>query len=162
MEYLFVYIVAAVVWGVIWGFATKKVIENKGYYENWFWWGFFFGWIALIVALSKPEYRHESYSGSRPALNVANPSTAKSSSGDEWKCYHCARVNPGYLTTCNCGLTLQMSKRAYREKDERVAEASKKNSEMDNLKLLKEYKDMLDSGIITEEEFAAKKAQLLK
>ena len=32
---------------------VNKVIENKGYQENWFWWGFFFGIFALIVALTK-------------------------------------------------------------------------------------------------------------
>lgn len=54
---LFGYLIAVVIWGLIWGFATKKVIENKGYTENWFWWGFFFGFIALIVALTKPDNR---------------------------------------------------------------------------------------------------------
>lgn len=41
------------VWCTIWGVVVKKVIEDKGYQENWFWWGFFFGIFALIVALTK-------------------------------------------------------------------------------------------------------------
>ena len=40
--------------GVLYGgVVVNKVIENKGYKENWFWWGFFFGIFALIVAITK-------------------------------------------------------------------------------------------------------------
>ena len=53
--YLFSYVVMAICWGLIWGVVTKKIIENKGYDDNWFWWGFFFGFFAMIVALIKPE-----------------------------------------------------------------------------------------------------------
>ena len=28
------YIIGIIIWGCIWGVATNKVIENKGYYEN--------------------------------------------------------------------------------------------------------------------------------
>lgn len=49
-----IYLIIWAVQGAIWGFATNKIVENKGYDENWFWWGFFFGLIALLVALSKP------------------------------------------------------------------------------------------------------------
>ncbi len=48
-------LIAYVILGVIWGFAVNAVVQNKGYDENWFWWGFFFGFIALIVALTKPD-----------------------------------------------------------------------------------------------------------
>lgn len=47
--------VGFIIWGVVWGFATDAVIKNKGYDDNWFWWGFFFGFIATIVAATKPE-----------------------------------------------------------------------------------------------------------
>ncbi len=46
-------IVGTIIGGIIWGVVVNKVIENKGYEENWFWWGFFFGIFALIVALTK-------------------------------------------------------------------------------------------------------------
>lgn len=52
-------IIGFIIWGVIWGYATKAVINNKGYDDNWFWWGFFFGFIALIVAVAKPENRKQ-------------------------------------------------------------------------------------------------------
>lgn len=43
------------VYGIIFGVVTNIVIENKGYEENWFWWGFLFGVFALIVACTKPS-----------------------------------------------------------------------------------------------------------
>ena len=52
-------LIGFIIWGVVWGYATKAVINNKGYDDNWFWWGFFFGFIALIVAVAKPENRKQ-------------------------------------------------------------------------------------------------------
>lgn len=46
-------LVGTIIGGIIWGVVVNKVIENKGYEDNWFWWGFFFGIFALIVALTK-------------------------------------------------------------------------------------------------------------
>lgn len=48
-------LIVGIVQGIVWGIATDKIIENKGYKENWFWWGFFFSFLALIVALTKPD-----------------------------------------------------------------------------------------------------------
>ena len=48
-------LIVGIVQGIVWGIATNKIIENKGYKENWFWWGFFFSFLALIVALTKPD-----------------------------------------------------------------------------------------------------------
>ena len=52
-------IIGFIIWGVVWGFATDAVIKNKGYDDNWFWWGFFFGFIATIVAATKPENKKQ-------------------------------------------------------------------------------------------------------
>lgn len=53
MEYTAYFLLIGLIWCIIWGIVVNKVIENKGYQENWFWWGFFFGIFALIVALTK-------------------------------------------------------------------------------------------------------------
>lgn len=42
------FIIGLVIWGIVWGFATKAVIKNKGYEENWFWWGFFLVLLLLL------------------------------------------------------------------------------------------------------------------
>ena len=44
-------IVGTIIGGIIWGIVVNKVLENKGYKEDWFWWGFFFGILAVLVAL---------------------------------------------------------------------------------------------------------------
>lgn len=52
---LIITLIGYAIYGCIFGAATNAVVRNKGYQENWFWWGFFFGLIALLVALSKPD-----------------------------------------------------------------------------------------------------------
>ena len=97
------YIILGLVCAFIWAKVVDGIIENKGYEEDWFWWGFFFGPIAFIIALTKPD------------LN---------------KIYMDSQFYDEYQFTSSA--------------DE-----------------IKKYKDLLDSGAITQEEFDAKKKQLL-
>lgn len=50
-----VILIIGIIQGVVFGFATNQIIKNKGYNENWFWWGFFFSFLAVIVAATKPD-----------------------------------------------------------------------------------------------------------
>lgn len=120
---LFFYAACWIGTALLFGFATKKIIENKGYSENWFWWGFFFGMIALIVALTKPDVRQNS----RPAP----PSTYYNSYS-------------GYASARSQTNT-----------------APQRDDEMERINKLKAYKELLDAGAITEEEFAEKKKSLM-
>jgi hypothetical protein len=89
----------------MWGFATKAVINYKGYDDNWFWWGFFFGFIAFIVALGKPAGRSSVYDNKTSAMierAAKEDREAQMLSNDGWKC-QCGRVNPSYTGTCVCG-----------------------------------------------------------
>ena len=88
--------------GSIWGRVTRNIIRNKGYKENWFWWGFFFGFMAVIVALTKPD--------------ITN------------------RYGSTYVPI---------------------------DEEAENLKKLKIYKELLDMGAISAEEFEERKKALL-
>lgn len=45
----------------LFGFMCQHIIKGKGYEKNWFWWGFFFGIIALIVALAYPRAPIDEY-----------------------------------------------------------------------------------------------------
>ena len=125
------------IWGTIWGVAVQKIVEIRGYHENWFWWGFFFSVIACIVACSKPQVA---------AKPLAFP-------GD-WQCT-CGRMYPAYIGTCVCG------KKQYEIKAAKAAQ-EKEAAELNRLRKLKEYKDFLDCGIITQEEFDKKKAEILE
>lgn len=100
--YMLVIIVSFCIWGCVWGIVTNKVIENKGYNENWFWWGFFFGFLALIVAATKPEC-HRDYSTEPSWMKTASPDRSILSQGG-WIC-SCGRTNPSYTGTCACGAT---------------------------------------------------------
>lgn len=115
---LVVYLAIYCVWGSVWGWAVNKVIENKGYRENWFWWGFFFGMIAMLVALTKPDlpktegdtnykfsygdkdnilgenYVFKGFGHERERVKI---------SSSEWKCQRCGAINAGYVGTCGCG-----------------------------------------------------------
>lgn len=96
--------------GAVWGWAVNKVVENKGYQENWFWWGFFFGLIALIVALTKPDAPRASYDGgsyfgdtsSIVGRGFGSERKADRAKG-EWRCSHCGAINASYVGTCSCG-----------------------------------------------------------
>jgi len=147
-----VYIVSALIWSIIWGVIVKKVIENKGYYENWFWWGFFFGWIALIVALTKPDNnRGESLNDNSLLKKLQSEENTPSG----WRCT-CGKLNPLYVGTCDCG------KNRYSKQESKAMGISaplvNHSSVADDIK---KYKELLDMGAITEAEFEAKKKELL-
>lgn len=106
------------IFGCIYGRAVNWVIENKGYTQDWFWWGFFFGSFALIVAILMPKKEiyineDENYFGSDESVVAHN--NAYKDSGDSkkmiavtemskgWKCPLCGEMNAGYAGTCGCG-----------------------------------------------------------
>lgn len=112
---IILYLVIYGIYGSIWGWAVKKIIENKGYRENWFWWGFFFGFIALLVALTKPDLPRTTndtgnYFGEGDSIvgrgyvfrGFGNEAKTTSVPGG-WRCPRCRTVNAGYVGTCGCG-----------------------------------------------------------
>lgn len=62
-----------IIQGVIFGVVTNLIIKNKGYKENWFWWGFFFSFFAVIVAATKPENRATNEGSSNPGISPVTP-----------------------------------------------------------------------------------------
>lgn len=169
--YLFVVLVISCVYRGVWGFAVNKVVENKGYSENWFWWGFFFGLIALIVALTKPDCHSMHYYSegsddyesplSAAARDYESPLLAARAQEEHaqmmaaggWQCT-CGKVNPSYVGTCGCGISRESALEERRQQD-----AEEERSE--KLAKYKEYKEMLDAGIISQEEFDAKKEEYI-
>ena len=143
--------IGLIVWGIIWGFATKTVNENKGYYGG-FWLGFWLGFIGLIIVATKPENRsgNGTFSLLSEAAKEKNGKSLLSSGG--WKCSKCGRVNPSYAGTCGCGMS-KSDNEANRQAAQQI-----QISTADEIKKLKE---LCDSGVITQEEFDAKKKQLL-
>lgn len=132
MEIYIFYIVLVIIFAIIWGFVCRQIIYNKGYDQNWFWWGFWFGWIAVIVALCKPEVERHAYSydeNDRKRYGSANPS--------DWS---------------NRSFTLSSS--PHMQKNENYV------TEIEKLNLLGKYKILLDSGAISQQEYNRKKKEL--
>ena len=144
-----IYLIIIGIVGSVFGIATQNIIDNKGYDENWFWWGFFFGFLAVLVALSKPE--NHAYQSSTPTWMQSSSNTRDEDVLKQggWKCT-CGRVNPSYTGTCACG-----KRKEERKVSVNIAETK------DKFEDIKKYKELLDSGIITEEEFNKKKTELL-
>lgn len=145
MAFLIYFLVLAIR-GCIFGVATQRIIDNRGFEENWFWWGFFFGISAMLVAISKPQ-RYV------PQVLCSEPKDEGILKQGGWKCT-CGRVNPSYTGTCACG----------KRKDEvaNLKQTHKKTDEDSKFDEIKKYKELFDSGIITEEEFNKKKIELLR
>lgn len=153
-------IIGSVIGGVIWGCATDAVIKNKGYDENWFWWGFFFGVIALIVAATKPEKRQDIYNIQREKRIIEEYHEKRLLQNGGWSCI-CGRTNPNYTGTCACGRTKNDSQTEKTKIEEAEKQIQSQKTEHSDLDELKKFKELLDMGVITQEEFDAKKKQYL-
>ncbi len=100
-------IIPYIVFGVICGFITDKIRRDKGYVKSWFWWGFFFQILAILIALgqkpaaqsakSKPQEAIEKY------IDLVNQAGQPKNSAS-WNCI-CGRQNRSYTGTCACGRT---------------------------------------------------------
>lgn len=69
-------IIGSLIGGVIFGFICKKVCESKGYYgsdNKGFLWGFFLGWIGLIVCACKKNLNKMNYNPYQNPNMYANP-----------------------------------------------------------------------------------------
>lgn len=107
-----------------WGMATRKVIVDKGYEENWFWLGFFFTFIAFILALLRPavskEYIRSSRARTRNSNEPSDPSeeTVQFAS---WSC-PCGRQNASYIKSCACGRSRETATEQLRKRAAPVAQ----------------------------------------
>lgn len=142
-----VIIIVFIAQGVFWGIVTNRVLYNKGYYDDWFWKGFFFSGAAFAAALSKPElyrdtYQEETLLGKKNKEDLLN--------NDGWECPFCHSLNGSIVSTCSCG-------KSREEGIEYIEQQSTSIPEQNIISLLKEYKELMDNGIITQEEFDTKK-----
>lgn len=184
-DFYFWSVFGAIIWGIVWGCVANLVIHNKGYDENWFWWGFFFSFVAVIVAATKPENRtwnhgstndSEGYSfGSNYGRsNLFHDTSSTARQEGMWECAWCHKMNNNYVGTCSCGKTKAESD-TKRQEDEQISKAfyeAQKTAEtvepvnetqktLDNIEAIKKLKELLDIGAITQEEFNQKKKELL-
>ena len=86
-----------------------------------------------------------------------------------WKCRECGRFNSQETDMCTCGMTKDKSEeirelKLVKSEAGNIKQQSISNEsidlEMQNLQKLKSYKELLDMGAITQEEFDSKKEEL--
>lgn len=106
---------------------------------------------------SYPGYYGSNYKAAAPITAVDVEHEAQLLGNGGWKCI-CGRVHAAYVSSCSCG----------RNKDGETApepvpvrDAAPEDHEIKNASAIREYKKLMDEGIITAEEFEAKKKQLL-
>lgn len=154
-----IFILLALLWRVFIGFSTKAVILNKGYTQNWFWWGFFLGIFAFIYAVAYPD-KQSNFSNKHYLNEFEEWNRTKNliiSGG--WKCRKCGKVNSSYTGTCGCGMT-----KTDLPKDTASDQSKSQSSEekWEEILALKAYKELLDSRLISQAEYDNKKKEILK
>ena len=161
---IIILLILFVIRGVVYGKATNKVLLYRGYvYDDWFIIAFFFGLVPLLVAMSRPD-NNANYIKMIKSQKVETTSPATN-----WKCKKCKKINPAYTGTCSCGNTREENDaplRAIQERREAEARALasekiRQDAELDNLLTLSAYKDLMDKGVITKEDFEEKRKELL-
>ena len=153
------YFFGSITWCLVWGFATSAVVRNRGYGEEddkWFWLGFFFSIIAFVVALTKPVKQPPLTYSERERERKQNELDWQQEMLDNggWKCI-CGRVNDQYVSSCACGRS-----RSNGEKKS-IPDLSQRTEEKSDAEKIREFKALMDDGIITQEEFDEKKKQIL-
>ncbi len=149
---LFFVIIVFVVQGTFWGIITNRVMQDKGYYDSWFWKGFLFSGAAFATAVSKPKLQRDTYQEDIFLEKMRGRDILKN---DGWECPFCHSLNEDIVSTCGCGKSREESIKYNKQQSTDIPEQN-------IISLLKEYKELMDNGIITQEEFDTKKRELLK
>ena len=89
-----------------------------------------------------------------------------------WKCYYCNSINAFNVTSCACGKNKDDTERQNKNiADLKASRAATKSEtatqnamkeELNTVGIIAKYKELLDSGAITQDEFNAKKKSLLE
>lgn len=82
-----------------------------------------------------------------------------------WKCSKCGKINQNYVGTCGCGMRKQnntpISQRTAVTSQESQETIKKSQINISTADEIKRYKELLDTGAITQEEYDRKKKELL-
>ena len=169
-EYAFLWLIVGIINSCIWGAITKSINENKGY-DGGFAWGFWLGLIGMVVVICRQPNYTVGYTPSDDYsyVPVSKPTTAVNYNAtvpsNGWRCT-CNRVHQGYESSCICGKTKREVLTANIVLPEPSADpkpdpAPKATPEDTGIDSLRKYKILLDDGLITQEDYDAKKKQLL-
>lgn len=183
-------LIGLLIYSLIFGFITKYVAESKGY-DGGFWWGFWLGIIGLLVVGFRPDNRQHHQTPSSAELPAWASSSPASASAPGWTCTcgaknpatldyclscrrskaegnlpkkicpHCGAGNKATNTLCfACDKPLDGSRPARRRNPANRVSVSEEESS-DYIAVLEKLAKLHEQGILTDEEFQQKKADLL-
>lgn len=150
---ILIYFILYIVDGLIFGFVCRAIVAGKGYtsengYTNHgFAWGFWLGIIGVIVCACKREIPMTYEEKENSITDKADVISMDLESNGFWKCPNCGKLYSKYATECECGYVKPV--------DIDVSDENKR------IEQLKQYKELLDNGAITEEEYDEVKGRIL-
>lgn len=105
MEDLIGVLVLLIAYSVLWGIVCNRIVRNRGYRKNWFWWGFFFSLPAALVALSLPQRSLQAEESAQMSRGLGETQEKETLKNGAWKCGSCGQVNSSSVAICACGGT---------------------------------------------------------
>lgn len=172
--WLVVFLVVFIIRGFFWIWATNTILENKGYKEKEYFFPFFFGLIAFVVALTTTDVVIEPEKPMLPR-KIRKARYAKLVLSGFWWC-KCGKRYSSNTAVCSCGINKNEAMRDFNETQQNKARAAREKAEClrhiklirilekaehDNIQRVKEYKSLLDSGMMTIDEYNKRKRVLL-
>ena len=164
MEVFIIWSFFIICYALIFGFACKAILSGKGYGDEYypnhgFAWGFWLGWIGLIVCVCKPDVRKEvnaKYESEEQKVEKHNTVSQSLEAEGFWRCPECGELYSKYATKCKCGY--EKVKRGI-ESNELKGSSLSGEEAMEKINSLKQ---MLDNNLISQEEFDKKKKDILE
>ena len=102
MDFVFyvISLTVKIIVGCIFGVATKKINESKGYFGG-FAWGFWLGLIGLLIVLFRSD---APYTNTDSIIISPDQKEYAPAPDGGWTC-KCGRGNANYVTSCVCGVS---------------------------------------------------------
>ena len=112
--------------------------------------------IAYMIKQKEETTKDSEYSDSQ---SVGYNRQTVENSHATWTCDYCGRSNREGIMLCSCGKKRKVENKEVMFPNKKIEGKRKTVSEADEIK---KFKELADEGIITQEEFEAKKKQLLE
>lgn len=154
MLYLINSLIISIICSAMCGIITSVINKKKGY-DGGFCWGFFLGVIGIFIVVMRNDKKDNDVMDRE---EVARENRKFLNEHDGWECPCCNRLHGLFETRCTCGFSL--NEETVNEEEKKNKDASIKAAQSE-AELITKYKDMLDNGLISEEEFSEKKKKIL-
>lgn len=138
--------------GVVCGFICESIASNRGM-EGGFWWGFFLDILGVIIVALRPNDQVS-------PKNESERHESEIIALGGWRCNNCGKANYPYVEECTCGWK-KGTPAPSMQRNPSISSKEKITGTESLAEEIKKYRALANDGIITQEEFEAKKKQLL-